>query len=327
MQSATRTIVLLALLGFLASPCMAGDFAYTSTSGGTIADVGTINYTIDVPDSFIIDDLKVELSLAHTDLGDLEVTLSSPDGTTIHIWDRGCDDDSNIFAVLSDAGGRLRCDDTEPKIDVLVPPLNSQQAALSVFDGEDAQGTWTFTVTDHVVGDTGVLWATLLFHSDRIQPLVSMIKNDVTNIDNQTQIIDAKADAILNDLADLPAVQAGVDQIQTSLSILQSDVTELLNGQAMSQTVEVETNLLAKRYPVTYFIPQAQGGKLEFVRQVVANAIAQATAAGESTFSAANQLASGDSLSNNGRFKRALRKYAVAYCLAASRNNEVGDCS
>ncbi len=326
MQFGTRVLSTVALLGVLAGPCLADQLSYTNSSGATIVDEDVVTYTIAVPDSFIIDDLKILITLVHTDLGDIDLTLTSPGGQTIDLWTQRCDNESNPFAILSDEGIDLDCDDTEPSTPILVPRDASSQIALARFDGSDAQGDWVFSIQDNVAFDTGTFWAMLLFHADHTTPKLGIIETKVETVSSNIDSLGLQLTGIEVDTDKIPMIKAQVTQLQTDLTMVKNDVASILSSQADQQLLEMEENLLAKRLLVTYFTPNAQGGLLDTIRALVVSRITQATGIGESTHGAGNQVAIGDSFAVNAQYKDALRRYATALCLTASRTNEVSRC-
>jgi Ca2+-binding RTX toxin-like protein len=119
-------------------------------------------------------DLNVAVSITHTWVGDLIVTLTHLDtGTAVTIIDRpgridsgvGCSGD-DIFAVLDDLGATPvegECAIATPTISGTFSPNNP----LSAFDGEDLGGTWRLTVADAASFDTGFLEDWTLFFGVR----------------------------------------------------------------------------------------------------------------------------------------------------------------
>lgn len=91
-----------------------------------------------------ITDLQVGVRITHPYRGDLEVSLTSPAGTTVQLQ----------------AGAGEGLDDLEAVWDLYTVPAES----LAAFDGQDPRGpTWRLTVADTVAGDTGsirewVIW-------------------------------------------------------------------------------------------------------------------------------------------------------------------------
>ncbi|MCL1046605.1 MULTISPECIES: S8 family serine peptidase [Shewanella] len=110
-------------------PAGLNDFTYGNDTPVDISDNTTITSTIEIADPVQIFDLAVNVDISHTWIGDLIVTLTSPNGTEAVLHDR--------------AGGNT---------DDLV-----QTWSLSEFDGEVAAGTWTLSISDNAGGDTGAL--------------------------------------------------------------------------------------------------------------------------------------------------------------------------
>ena len=115
-----------------------------------------------------IDELIVCVSIPHSWVGDLVVTLEHEDtGTTATLIDRpglpgstyGCSGD-DIFASLWPSIGTVVEEVCDPKL----PTIGYDDyfaSELAAFSGEALAGDWTLTVSDHAGGDTGVLerWA------------------------------------------------------------------------------------------------------------------------------------------------------------------------
>ena len=122
-----------------------------------ISEIGinTITSTLIIPASagLTISDLNVVgLTGTHTYVGDLTVSLTSPAGTTVVLFDEVCDDAQNFLVNLDD----------EAALVTLPCPFASNQTArpagsLSAFDGQNSAGVWTLTVRDNVDADGGSL--------------------------------------------------------------------------------------------------------------------------------------------------------------------------
>jgi subtilisin-like proprotein convertase family protein len=123
----------------------------------------TITSTIQVNAVGILDDINVaSLTINHTWVGDLEVKLTSPSGTTVTLmsYPGGGDCDNNNVQVFFDdespnsyATLDGMCEPGPLAISGNFQPFE----ALSAFDGEPAAGTWTLTVHDDVDEDGGTL--------------------------------------------------------------------------------------------------------------------------------------------------------------------------
>lgn len=108
------------------------------------------------------------VGLDHSWVGDLVVTLTSPEGTTVTLLERpGLDlfgSPANNFCntLFDDEGGGKPIKNVvfsdAPHAGTFTPT-----SPLSAFKGEDANGTWTLKVVDAVGGDTGNVRAFTLF--------------------------------------------------------------------------------------------------------------------------------------------------------------------
>ncbi len=140
---------------------------YQSAPGATIPDGGgggnPVTDTITVLDSFPIGDVDVDLTVTHTWVGDLTVTVSHG-GTTVTVIDRpgvpassfGCNQDNFAGIILDDegTGGDI---ESQCSANLSSPPEYTPNNALTAFDGMDAAGVWTLTVSDSATPDPGTL--------------------------------------------------------------------------------------------------------------------------------------------------------------------------
>lgn|GEM_PF-3510084 len=122
----------------------------------------SVTSTLTVPDSGTITDVNLSISLTHTFMGDLSVTLTSPGGTTIVLVNQTCGSKDNMNVTVDDeapAGNLLQnCTPTGPGSEAYVTGESYRpRDPLSSFDGEDAAGTWTLTIYDNAFLDTGTL--------------------------------------------------------------------------------------------------------------------------------------------------------------------------
>ncbi len=124
-----------------------------------IPDAGAaITSTVTVPFGTPISDLDVLVDITHLNHSDLTITLDNGT-TTINLMLAGPVD-------ATDLGGRYQFSDESP-LDIqtaglqsgtlIVPGRYLAEASLTAFDGLDAGGTWTLSVTDTVTASTGSL--------------------------------------------------------------------------------------------------------------------------------------------------------------------------
>jgi subtilisin-like proprotein convertase family protein len=102
--------------------------------------------------TFSIEDVNISLDISHTYISDLAVSLTSPQGTTITLFDNVCGDLDDIDAIFDDKGLALSCN-------TLLPPAVSgtirPELKLEAFIGEPISGDWILTVQDFFNGDGG----------------------------------------------------------------------------------------------------------------------------------------------------------------------------
>lgn len=167
----TRTTGLAALLiaggamadtAFVAGPGLAIDLPDNDPAGAsatlTVEGAGTID-SIDA----------VVVSMDHTWIGDLIVTLTAPDGTSVTLLDRPGEPVTGSFGNSADltAGVGVIISDQIPSpgenlgnggcIDIGgdCPRAGSPTDSLAGLSGVAADGEWTLTVTDNAGGDLG----------------------------------------------------------------------------------------------------------------------------------------------------------------------------
>ncbi|MEM7185886.1 MAG: proprotein convertase P-domain-containing protein [Bacteroidota bacterium] len=136
---------------------LTGPNTVSDSPGIPIVDNTTFSTTIDIADDFTITDLNMEVDIEHTWTGDITLTLESPAGTQVIVFDEadGCSGDNMMDIYDDESANPLDCQagtgDAFPLADY--QPSNP----LSAFDGESTLGTWTLFVEDDAGGDTGTL--------------------------------------------------------------------------------------------------------------------------------------------------------------------------
>lgn len=159
---------------------------YNSTVNQAIPDANAagISNTINVPESFTVEDVNVDFSATHTFVGDFCVTLTHG-ATSVNLILRpgdglndchaeapfGCGE-NNYNAIILDDEGTLPIED-RCVANATSPPNYVPNNPLSAFDGMDAAGPWILTVSDNAGQDTGTFnsWS-LHFASGGSSPCV-----------------------------------------------------------------------------------------------------------------------------------------------------------
>jgi subtilisin-like proprotein convertase family protein len=96
-----------------------------------------ISSTIDVAESGSITSIRVGVDIRHPYIGDLRVSIRSPDGTQ---------------RLLHDRTGGMSAD-----IRTFYPTPTSPAEDISIYLGTERSGTWTLNVSDNAAGNAGVL--------------------------------------------------------------------------------------------------------------------------------------------------------------------------
>ena len=131
---------------------------------------------VTVGDNAIISaNIKVSVDVTHSYIGDLVMQLQAPSGTFQNIWFRTCNtvQFGNIDITFEDGSPDIVCGS----------PTSGDYAPanpLSVFDGEDINGTWNLVFVDFYNGDTGTVnsWSLELCTSSSL----SVNENELENL-------------------------------------------------------------------------------------------------------------------------------------------------
>lgn len=105
-----------------------------------INDYSQITSVVNVPDSYCIADVDVQVNITHTYIGDLIVELQSPTGTIVRLHNRTGGSADDIVKTYDDS---------------TMPP--DGPGLLADFQGETVTGVWTLRVSDNAGLDTGTL--------------------------------------------------------------------------------------------------------------------------------------------------------------------------
>ncbi|WP_188621044.1 reprolysin-like metallopeptidase [Flavobacterium suaedae] len=116
---------------------------------------------IEFPEEGAIQSVEVSVDITHPYVGDLFLSLVSPDGTTVELLSNECGQSDDLEVIFSDGGTPISCG--SPTTGIILP-----EEALSAFEGEDPQGTWTLLYADGGAGDEGTLnsWAVDVCYTD-----------------------------------------------------------------------------------------------------------------------------------------------------------------
>ncbi len=104
-------------------------------------------------------DLDVGITLTHSNVFDLQISLKGPDGTTLSLNAYNPD---NEFFQGADYSQTVFDDEAQTLIGQAQPPFTGRfrpnnGSLLEIFDGQDAYGPWQLQIYDAYYHDTGTL--------------------------------------------------------------------------------------------------------------------------------------------------------------------------
>jgi uncharacterized repeat protein (TIGR01451 family) len=137
---------------------------YTNTTSGVISSTvatcaAPLTRTFTVSTSYVVDDVNIGTLISHPQRGDLRVTLRSPTGTTARVFNRTGGAADHINALFDDEGTTtIAAYTANAALTPAPPPYQTSlipSAALSIFDGENALGTWQVEICDNIAANDG----------------------------------------------------------------------------------------------------------------------------------------------------------------------------
>jgi len=133
---------------------------------------------IDVPQSFDVIDLDVEITLTHTSIFDLQLFLKGPDETRIKLNYYNATDEflegENYTATIFDDQADVSIESAQPPFTGRFKPRPPDK--LSVFNGRDPQGQWKIQIYDSWYANTGTLEeAKLIFNTPEPTTIILLL--------------------------------------------------------------------------------------------------------------------------------------------------------
>jgi subtilisin-like proprotein convertase family protein len=123
-----------------------------NTTSESINDGATTSSSINIADDFAISKLNVSVNISHTYIADFEITLTSPNGTSIILFDGSCGDTDGLEVTFDDDASTIIICGSQPVTGTIIP-----KELLAGFNGEFSAGNWTIEVYDGFTGDEGTL--------------------------------------------------------------------------------------------------------------------------------------------------------------------------
>ncbi len=205
------------------------------TVGSTV--IGEDGFEITLPDNATVEDLDVIVSIDHSRVGDLRLTLVGPDGTEVPLAIQVGGVRDGFDMVAFDDSGALPINLDLPPSDNLEAPFAARfkpQGDLSAFRGRIAQGDWTLRVEDLATGETGTLndWSlSLQTSSSRLLPGLRVAPGHFRTDGSTDGLITLGIQAV-NEAGTL----GNMVEFQFTLDTIPPDATPTVDLQASSDT-------------------------------------------------------------------------------------------
>ncbi|MCI0635764.1 MAG: proprotein convertase P-domain-containing protein, partial [Actinobacteria bacterium] len=156
MLAALATAVVVTFAG--ATSAIAATVTGTSTAPSAIPDPGAITSSIEIAvngDGIIVTDVVVTVvNLDHTYLSDLRISIISPSGTEVLLFNRRGGSSDDLTNTRFDDGATLGIGSGSAPFAGSFRP----ESPLSAFGGEDGEGIWLLSIEDLVAQDHGLLF-------------------------------------------------------------------------------------------------------------------------------------------------------------------------
>jgi len=155
---------------------------------------------IDDDTAIPLNDINVTVDVTHSSIQDLNISLTSPSGTTITLFDNQCNGYESLNVIFDDGGSDVSCNDmSNPNLTGTVKPLDN----LFSFVNENFDGNWTLTVEDSNPNNGGTInefaieicYSTMLSTENQLLEDFSIFPNpahNFVNISVPDSIIDLK---------------------------------------------------------------------------------------------------------------------------------------
>ena len=136
-------------------------------NGGALPDLVDITFTISaIGEQCDINDVDVRLAIAHTWVGDLDITLESPLNTIVTLVDQPGNPPAGFGSAADNFPDVILDDSAIKPIEItdggvhayVIGDSYTPNGALSAFNGEDPNGVWNLRVTDVQQFDAGALF-------------------------------------------------------------------------------------------------------------------------------------------------------------------------
>ncbi len=136
---------------FWLTPLSAQFVATCDAPGTAIPDRGTASDELENAEDYYMTVVQVSLDISHASIGDLEIDLLSPEGTSVLLYDGAGSAGIGILVTFTDEGVAHGTDSFA--CDCPMQPVEP----LAAYAGESSLGTWTLTIEDTLAEASGTL--------------------------------------------------------------------------------------------------------------------------------------------------------------------------
>ncbi|WP_157998169.1 zinc-dependent metalloprotease [Aquimarina agarivorans] len=122
---------------------------FTPNMSSLIKDKGIIEKTIVVDDHFTVENLEVALSLTHSKIGNLTISLENPSKQKILLWNRNCSNEQHIDLTFKDDEQKIPMDPLRlgnGVCDDKVMGLRAPHQSLIKLINSSPKGNWKLTI-------------------------------------------------------------------------------------------------------------------------------------------------------------------------------------
>jgi subtilisin-like proprotein convertase family protein len=169
--------VSLLALAVPAAAAVSAQITYITNPEVPVPDLTTSCSAMVVPDSIVISDLNVLLRASHTFVSDVAISIKSPAGTSVTLFNHNDGSGDNFgggvgsYTVFDDQAVTAISAGAPPYIGSFKPA-----SLLSAFNGQNVSGRWELTWDDTVGGDSGTLhtWGLQVNSGDSLTTLPAL---------------------------------------------------------------------------------------------------------------------------------------------------------
>lgn len=234
---------------YLGSFSLFTTYTFTNTPTNTlIRDRAITNSTITINQNINIKDLNVQISLNHTALSDLVITLRSPTGQVITLFNkRGGLADNLVNTIFDDQASTAIAAGAAPFTGSFRP-----ETGLSALNEKNARGTWTLSIADTAGGDVGKLisWKLIMVSNTKLGSITNLASTTggTINITNPVASMKMFSPALASAIVNIPSTST-TTTTTPSPSALPNNTSSPVNSLIPNPSPSNSTSSLSSQRP------------------------------------------------------------------------------